>query len=83
MVDHQSPQKEDANRIWITAGGNLINYDEELLVPTAELVTATLHWNSVVSTVLAKYVCMDIYFSYLKAKLEYFKYMMIPLTLFP
>jgi hypothetical protein len=61
VVDHQ-PQKEDANCIQITAGGNLINYDEELLVPTADLVTAKLHWNSVVSTALAKYMCININF---------------------
>jgi hypothetical protein len=42
VVDH-CPQKEDANRIQITAGGNLINYNEELSVPTADLVTEKLH----------------------------------------
>jgi hypothetical protein len=56
-VDHR-PQKEDTYWIQITAGGNLINYDEDLLVPTA--VTAKLHWNSVVSTALAKFMCIDI-----------------------
>jgi hypothetical protein len=64
-------------------GGNLINYNEELLVPTTDLVTAKLNWNSVVSTALAKYMCIDIIFFYLTAKLEYFKYMTTPLTLFP
>jgi hypothetical protein len=39
VVD-QWPQKEGANWIQITVGGNLINYNEELLVPTADLVTA-------------------------------------------
>jgi hypothetical protein len=59
VVDHR-PHKEDANWIRITTGGNLINYDEELLVPTADLVKAKLHWNSVVSTALAKYICINI-----------------------
>jgi hypothetical protein len=58
MVDHP-PLKEVANRIQITAGGNLIDYDEEMLVPTADLVTAKLHWKSVVSTALAKYMCIN------------------------
>jgi hypothetical protein len=61
----------------------LINYDEELSVPTADLVTAKLHWNSVVSSVMAKYMYIDIFFFYLTAKLEYFKYMRIPLALYP
>ncbi len=60
----------------------MIDYNEELLVPTANLATAKLHWNSVVSTALAKYMCIDIINFYLTAKLEYFKYMIIPLALF-
>jgi hypothetical protein len=49
VVDHQL-QMEDANQIQITAGGDLINYDEVLLVPMVDLVTANHHWKSVVST---------------------------------
>jgi hypothetical protein len=82
VVDHRL-QKEDTNRIRITARGNLINYYAELLFPMANLVTAKLHGNSIVSTALAKYMCIDIFFFYLTAKLEYFDYMMIPLALFP
>ena len=41
-----------------------------------------LHWNSVVSTALAKYMCIDIKNFYLMAKLEYYEYMAIPLTYF-
>ena len=44
------PQKKDPNRIRIVAGGNLINSAGKLLVPTANIDTAKLHWNSVVST---------------------------------
>jgi hypothetical protein len=61
VVD-RCPQKEDANQIQITPGGNLINYNEELSVPTADLVTAKLYWNSVVITAWAKYTCIDIFF---------------------
>ncbi len=38
----------------------MINYNEELPVPMA--VTAKLHWNSVMSTVLAKFMCTNITF---------------------
>jgi hypothetical protein len=48
-----------------------------------DLDTAKNHWNSVISTVLAKYMCLDIKNFYLTAALEYFEYMKIPLTLFP
>ena len=51
--------------------------------PTAGLETAKLNWNSVVSTALAKYMCIDIKNFYLTAKLDYYEYMPIPLTYFP
>ncbi len=38
VVNHK-PQKEDPNRIRITAGGNLINYEEELSFRTADVNT--------------------------------------------
>ena len=58
-VDHR-PQKEDPNRIRITAGGNLIDCDGKLSVPTENIGTAKLHWNSVVSTDSETYMCIDI-----------------------
>jgi hypothetical protein len=72
LVVNYRPQKEDLNRICITAMGNLINYDGELSVRTADINTAKLHWNSVVSTPNAK-----------SAALEYYEYMKMPLSLFP
>jgi hypothetical protein len=59
VVDHRPP-KADPNCICITAGGNLIQCDGEFLVPIADIDTAKLHSNSVVSTALAKYMCIDI-----------------------
>ncbi len=58
VIDHR-PQKEDPNRIRITAGGNLIQCESELSVRTADINTAKLHWNSVVSTEDARYMCLD------------------------
>jgi hypothetical protein len=82
VVDHR-PQKEDPNRIRITAGGNLIKCEEEVSVRTADINTAKLHWNSVISTKGARYMCLDIGNFYLTAALEYFEYMKMPLALFP
>ena len=66
VVDHR-PQKADPNRIRITAGGNLINYPGELTTRTADITTSKLHWNSVLSTPNAKYMCLDIKNFYLSA----------------
>ncbi len=82
VVDHR-PQKEDPNRIRITSGDNLIKYDKELSVRTADINTAKLHWSSVISTDGARYMCLDIGNFYLTAALEYFEYMRMPLALFP
>jgi hypothetical protein len=82
VVDYR-PQKDDPNRIRITAMGNLVSYDGELSVRTADINTAKIHWNSVISNESAKYMCIDIKNFYLTAKLEYFEYMKIPFALFP
>jgi hypothetical protein len=44
---------------------------------------AKLHWNSVISTKNAKYMCVDIKNFYLTAWLDYFEYMKMPLSLSP
>ncbi len=83
LVINYRPQKKDPHRIRITAGGTLITY---LLSPSAriaDLDMAKLHWNSVMSTKGAKYMCLDVKKIYLSAILEYFKYMRMPLELFP
>jgi hypothetical protein len=77
------PQEEDPNRIQIIARGNLVMYELSPLVCTAVLGTAKLHWNSVISTQGAKYMCLDIKKNHLTARLEYFLYMQMPLVLFP
>ncbi len=82
VLDHR-PQKADPNRIRITAGGNLIKYDDELSVRSADITTAKLHWISVISTPEARYMCLDIKLFYLTADLEYYEYMKMPLSLFP
>jgi hypothetical protein len=61
----------------------LIDYDGNASVRTADLNTKKLHWNSVISTENARYMCLDIKNFYLTAAPEYFKYMKIPLALFP
>ena len=48
-------------------------HDSELSVHTADINTTRLHWNSVVSTENAKYMCLDIKNFYLTATLEYYK----------
>ncbi len=41
---------------------NLVSYKGNLLVCTADINTAKIHWNSVISNKKAKYMCLDIIF---------------------
>ncbi len=49
----------------------------------ADLDTAKLHWNSVISTKQSKCMCLNIKKIYLTARLEYFEYMQMPLKMLP
>lgn len=82
VVDYR-PQKADPNRVRITAGGNLIIYPGELTTRTADLTTAKVLWNSVVSTPGAKFMGIDIKSFYLTSPLPRPEYMKMPLSVFP
>lgn len=82
IIDHR-PQKEDPNRVRITAGGNIIKYNGDISTCTVDLCTSKLLWNSVLSTPNVKFMCLDIKNFYLMAALDYFEYMQMPLELFP
>ena len=60
IVCNYRPQKEDPNRVRITAGGNLIDYPGEHTTRTANITTSKMLWNSVLSTKGEKYMCLDI-----------------------
>ena len=59
VVDFRS-QKEDTNRVRITAGVNLIKYAGQLTTRTADLTTAKMIWNSVISTDGSKFMGLEI-----------------------
>ncbi len=59
VIDYRL-QKEFQHWICITARGNLITYESSASVHTADLDTAKLHWNSDISTALARYMCLYI-----------------------
>jgi hypothetical protein len=82
VVNHRL-QKEDPNCIRITPGGNLINYPGDLTTRMVNITTAKLHWNSVLSTPKAKFMCLDIKLFYPSAPLHRYEYMRIAFALFP
>ena len=80
VVDFR-PQKDDPNRVRITAGGNLIVYPDELTTQTADLITTKIMWNSFLSTQGAQYMCIDIKNMYLATPLDQYEYMKMPVDL--
>ena len=82
MVVDFRPQKEDPNRVRITAGGNLIKYAGELTTRTADLTTPKMLWNSAISTEVARYMVLDIGNFYLETPMDENKYMTMSLTSF-
>ena len=76
------PQKEDRNRVRITAGGNLIAYPDELTTRTADHTVSKILWNSVLSTDDARYATLNIANYYLGTPLDRYEYMKIPLSIF-
>ena len=59
VVDY-CPQKSDPNRVRIAAEGNLINYPGEIMTRTEDLTTSKTIWNSIISTINEKHMCVDI-----------------------
>ena len=82
MVDYR-PQKEDPNRVRITAGGNLIQYPGELTTRTADMRTSKIMWNSVISTRGARYMVADAGNFYLATPMERKEYLRIAVELIP
>ena len=76
-------QKEDPNRVRLTAGGNLIKYHDKTTAKTDNLTKLKVLWNSVLSTALEKSICIDIKNNYLCAPMDRFEYMHVPLEVFP
>ena len=60
LVVNFLPQKEDPNRVQLTVGGNLITYPGDVTIRTADLTTSKILWNSLLSTSLEKYMCINI-----------------------
>jgi hypothetical protein len=77
------PEKEQPRRIRWTVGGDRIEYPYAVSTKTADLTTAKLLLNSVVSTPNAKFMSNDIKDFYLDTTMERYEYMRIPISALP
>ncbi len=81
-IDHH-PQKDNPSWVQITVGSKLIDYLYKLTTRTANMVSADIMWNSVISTLGAKFGGTDIKHMNLKTPLDWYEYMHMSLKLFP
>ena len=77
------PQKDEKERMRLTAGGDRLIYDGKKSTETAGLETTKMLLNSVVSTPNAKFACFDIGNMYLNTKLPSPEYMRIHRSMIP
>jgi hypothetical protein len=82
VVDLQ-PQKQEVERTRLTVGGNLIDYPGNVSAKIADMTTAKLLFNSVISTPDAKFMGLDISNYYLGTPLDRYEYMRLPINLIP
>lgn len=76
------PSKEDPFRVRITVGGDKVQYEGETYTPTADITTAKVLFNSVLSTPLAKFMNIDIKDFYLETPMDEPEYMWLPRWVF-
>jgi hypothetical protein len=68
-------QKDKPHRTWLTMGGNCIDYPWNKSMPTANLTTVKLLFNSTISTPSATIYSIDLANFYLNTPMERYKYM--------
>ena len=77
------PEKNERHRTRLTVGGNLIDYPGIVSTDTADLTTAKILFNSVISTEGVRFGGIDIKNFYLGTPMERSEYMWLPLSIIP
>eukprot|EP00957_Ditylum_brightwellii_P185384 14116410-Ditylum_brightwellii.AAC.1 len=77
------PKKEEVCQTRIACGGDRKKYTRDVSTPTADITTAKMLLNSVVSTPGAKYLGLNIKDFYLNTELDTSEYMHLPIALIP
>eukprot|EP00804_Cyclotella_cryptica_P009373 CCRYP_018077-RA/>CCRYP_018077-RA protein AED:0.09 eAED:0.09 QI:0/0/0/1/1/1/2/0/1069 len=83
IVANFRPEKDDPYRISLTVGGNRINFPGDCGTPTANMITVKILLNSVISTVHAMFMTIDIKDFYLNTPMERPEYMRLKLADIP
>jgi len=77
------PHKEEKERTRLTAGGDRINYPDDVGTPTADMTLVKILFNSIISTEGAKCVMVDLKDFYLNTPMKRYEYMRLKITDIP
>ena len=77
------PQKAETHRTRLTVGGNFIKFHGDFTTPAADLITANLIFDSVLSTKNVKLMCAEISNLYPNNPMKTYEYMKLPLENIP
>ena len=77
------PQKAETHCNQLTVGVNLINFPGDVTTSTADIITAKLIFNSILSTKNEKFMFTDIANFYLSNAIYIYEYMKLPLDIIP
>ncbi len=85
IVCAHHPEKKVPQHIWWTVGGNRVDYDGNVSTKTADIVTAKLLFNSIVSTPNGQCMIGDLKDFYLGTPMQSwdYAYMRIPVAVLP
>ena len=83
VVSAMRPEKANPYRVRWTVGGDKVDYPFDVSTKTADLTTAKLLFNSVLSTPNARFMSADLKDFYLGAPMDRYEYMRVPIWLLP
>jgi hypothetical protein len=83
VVSAFRPEKANPRRVRWTVGGDQVDYPFEVSTKTADLTTAKLLFNSVLSTPEAKFFGIDLKDFYLGTPMDRYEYMRVPIWMLP
>ena len=77
------PQKEEPRRVRMVVGGDKVDYPGVTSTKVADMTTAKILFNSVLSTPGAKFMGIDVKDFYLNTALDRYEYIRIPVHMIP
>jgi hypothetical protein len=83
VVSAMRPEKANPHRIRWTVGGDKIDYPFDVSTKTADLTTAKLLFNSVLSTPNARFLTANLKDFYLGTPMSRYEYMRVPIWMLP